>query len=166
MASLVPEAPIPIALEVQAMSLSTSELEVMQWLESIGFERYQPNFVANDVFSFAVVREIDSVTDLVDLGIPKLSAKALMRHVEELKANGFTAPPKGSTGAGEEDDDALKKEKDPEKLARLEARFVEEARLAAEDARPRQVSECCSVHTVIVPYSDSQFLIYFFSSLF
>ena len=64
MASLVPEAPIPIALEVQAMALSTSELEVMQWLESIGFERYQPNFVANDVFSFAVVREIESVTDL------------------------------------------------------------------------------------------------------
>ena len=53
--------PIPIAMEVQATSLSTSELEVMQWLESIGFERYQQNFVAAKVFSFDVVRGIDSV---------------------------------------------------------------------------------------------------------
>ena len=36
-----------------------------------------------------------------------------MRHVEELKANGFTAPPKGSTGVGEEDDDP---EKPPEEV--------------------------------------------------
>ena len=84
--------PIPIAMEVQATSLSTSELEVIQWLQSIGFERYQQNFVAADIFSFAVVRQIESSDDLQELGIHKFSAKALMEHIVELKTNGFTAP--------------------------------------------------------------------------
>ena len=79
------DVPIPIAMEVQAMSLSTSELEVIQWLQSIGFERYQQNFVAADIFSFAVVRQIESSDDLQELGIPKFSAKALMEHIVELK---------------------------------------------------------------------------------
>ena len=105
------EVPLPIAMELQAMALSTSELEVIQWLQSIGYERYQQNFVAADIFSFAVVCEIDSTDDLQEgLGIPKFSAKALMKHIVELKTNGFTAPPlEGSAGAGKEDDDALKK---------------------------------------------------------
>lgn len=108
--------PIPIAMEVQATSLSTSELEVIQWLQSIGFERYQQNFVAADIFSFAVVRQIESSDDLQELGIPKFSAKALMEHIVELKTNGFTAPPlEESAGTGEEDDDALKKEKKKER---------------------------------------------------
>ena len=94
MASLVPEA--PIALEVQAMSLSTSELEVIQWLESIGYERYQQNFVAADIFSLDVLRAIESSDDLQELGIPKFPAIALMKHIVELKANGFTIPPERS----------------------------------------------------------------------
>ena len=98
------DVPIPIAMEVQAMSLSTSELEVIQWLQSIGFERYQQNFVAADIFSFAVVRQIESSDDLQELGIPKFSAKALMEHIVELKTNGFTAP-----------ETKKKKEKDQEK---------------------------------------------------
>ena len=102
MASLVPEA--PIALEVQSMSLSTSELEVIQWLESIKFEKYQQNFVAASIFSLAIVLEIESVDDLEELGIPKFPAKKLMKHILELMANGFTAAsPKGSANAGEED---------------------------------------------------------------
>ncbi len=51
--------PIPIAMEVQAMSLSTSELEVIQWLQSIGFERYQQKFVDADIFSLDVVCTCD-----------------------------------------------------------------------------------------------------------
>ena len=70
------EAPIPtIALELQAMSLSTSELEVIQWLQSINFERYQQNFIAADIFSLQIVCQIESVGDLQELGIPKFSAK-------------------------------------------------------------------------------------------
>ena len=92
MASLIPEAPIPIALEVQSMSLSTSELEVIQWLESIKFEKYQQNFVAADIFSLDIVLKIESVDELQELSIPKFPAKALMDHILELKANGFTAP--------------------------------------------------------------------------
>ena len=104
------EVPLPIAMELQAMALSTSELEVIQWLQSIRNERYQQNFVAADIFSLDVVCEIDSTDDLQELGIPKFSAKALMKHIVELKTNGFTAPPlEGSAGAGKEDDDALKK---------------------------------------------------------
>jgi len=115
------EVPLPIAMEVQAMALSTSELEVIQWLQSIRNERYQQNFVAADIFSLDVVCEILSAEELEELGIPKFSARALMKHIVELKANGFTAPPpEGSAGTGEEDDDALKKEKknkkDQEKL--------------------------------------------------
>ena len=115
------EVPLPIAMEVQAMALSTSELEVIQWLQSIRNERYQQNFVAADIFSLDVVCEILSAEELEELGIPKFSARALMKHIVELKANGFTAPPpEGSAGAEEEDDDALKKEKknkkDQEKL--------------------------------------------------
>ena len=127
MASLVPEAPIPIALEVQAMALSSTELEVIQWLESIKFEKYQQNFFAADILSLAIVLDIESVDDLQELGIRKIPARTLMRHIEELKAHGFTAPtastaaptapPKESAGAGKEDDDALKKEKDLEKVA-------------------------------------------------
>ena len=101
MASLVPEAPIPIALEVQAMALSSRELEVIQWLESIEFEKYQQNFFAADILSLAIVLQIESVDDLQELGIKKFPAKQLMEHIEELKANGFTAPTK---------------EKDPEKV--------------------------------------------------
>ena len=105
------EVPILIAMEVQARALSTSELEVIQWLESIEYERYQQNFVAVDIFSLDIVREILSAEELEELGIPKFSARALMKHIVELKANGFTAPPGGSAGAGEENDDTLKKER-------------------------------------------------------
>jgi len=81
------EVPIPIAMEVQAMALSTSELEVIQWLQSIGYERYQQNFVAADIFSLDVVRVVLSAEELEELGIPKFSARALMEHIVELKAN-------------------------------------------------------------------------------
>jgi hypothetical protein len=104
MASLVPEAPIPIALEVQSMSLSTSELEVIQWLESIGFKRYHQNFVAAGIFSLAIVLEIESVDDLQELGIPKFPAKLLIKHILELKSNGFTAPPGESDGTCKENE--------------------------------------------------------------
>ena len=116
MASLIPEAPIPIALEVQAMSLSTDELEVIKWLESIKFEKYQQNFFAAEILSLAIVLEIESVDDLQELRIPKFPAKKLMKHIEELKAHGFTAPPEASAGTGKEDDAALKKETDHEKV--------------------------------------------------
>ena len=115
------EVPIPIAMEVQAMALSTSELEVIQWLQSINFERHQQNFITAGIFSLAIVCDIESEDDLQELGIPKIPARTLMKHILELKENGFTAPPpEGSAGTGEEDDDALKKEKknkkDQEKL--------------------------------------------------
>jgi large subunit ribosomal protein L40e len=115
------EVPIPIAMEVQAMTLSTSELEVIQWLQSINFERHQQNFITAGIFSLAIVRDIESVDDLQELGIPKIPARTLMKHILELKENGFTASlPEGSVDAGEEDDDVLKKEKknkkDQEKL--------------------------------------------------
>ena len=104
MASLLSDA-IPIAMEVQAMSLSTSELEVIQWLESIGLERYQQNFVSAEIFSLAIVTEILSAEELEELGIPKFSARALMKHIVELKANGITAPPpEESAGTKKEDD--------------------------------------------------------------
>ena len=94
------------------MSLSKSELEVIQWLQSIGFEHYQQKFVDAEFFPLDVVREIDSTDDLQELGIPKLSARALMKHIVELKANEFMAPPlEERVGAGEEDNDALKKKK-------------------------------------------------------
>ena len=99
------EVPLPIAMEVQSMALSKSELEVIQWLQSIGFERYQQKFVAADIFSLEVVCEIDSLQDLEELGIPKFSGKLLMKRIEELKENRFTAPPpEGSAGARMEDD--------------------------------------------------------------
>ena len=101
MASLVPDAAIPIALEVQAMALSSTELEVIQWLESIKFEKYQQNFFAADILSLAIVLEIESVDDLQELGIPKFPAKKLMKQILELKAHGLTAP------AGKKDDDVV-----------------------------------------------------------
>ena len=133
MASLIPEAPIPIALEVQAISLSTTELEVIQWLESIGFEKYQQKFVAADIFSLAIVLKIESVDDLQELGIPKFPAKALMDHILELKAHGFIAPPGGSDGTGKEDKLLIKIEAEKE-AAEAEAAAVEAKRL-------RQVEE-------------------------
>ena len=51
-----------------------------------------------------------------ELGISKFPAIALMKHIVELKSNGFTAPSlEGSAGAEEGDDDALKKEKKKER---------------------------------------------------
>ena len=71
----------------EVTSLSTSE--VIQWLESIGFAKYQQNFVAADTFGLAKILDIESVDELQELGIPKFPAKTLMKHIVELKANGF-----------------------------------------------------------------------------
>ena len=82
----------------EVTSLSTSE--VIQWLESIGFAKYQQNFVAADIFCLAIILDIESVDELQELGIPKFPAKTLMKHIVELKANGFTAPPEKSAVVG------------------------------------------------------------------
>jgi|SaaInlStandDraft_1057018.scaffolds.fasta_scaffold171647_2 hypothetical protein len=155
MASLVPEAPIPIALEVQSMSLSTSELEVIQWLESIGFKRYHQNFVAAGIFSLAIVLEIESVDDLQELGIPKFPAKLLIKHILELKSNGFTAPPGESDGTCKENEllkqneiiqaeaDATAEPEEKKRLAKIKAEKVaaEAEAAAAEAKRLRQIEE-------------------------
>ena len=104
---------VSIAMEVQAMSLSTTELEVIQWLHSIGFERHQQNFVTAGIFSLTVVLDITSVDDLQELGIPKIPARTLMKHILELKAHGFTAPQlKGSAG----EDQQAREEKEKKQL--------------------------------------------------
>ena len=73
---------IPIAVEVHdAEPHSTSELQVFQWLESVGYECYFQNFVSADIFSLSVLREIETLEDLQELGIPKFSAKALLKQI-------------------------------------------------------------------------------------
>ena len=68
--------PQPTTTEVPAATMSTSEGEVLGWLQSVGFQRYLKEFTEAGCFSLEVVVEIEK-EDLQAMGIPSLPARAL-----------------------------------------------------------------------------------------
>ena len=70
---------------------SGSEMEVLQWLQSIGFQRYHQNFVQAECFSLSIVWQIETEKELQEINIPRFPAKALMQHIQELKYHGFSS---------------------------------------------------------------------------
>ena len=70
---------------------SGSEMEVLQWLQSIGFQRYHQNFVQAECFSLSIVWQIETEKELQEINIPRFPAKALMQHIQELKYHRFSS---------------------------------------------------------------------------
>jgi pSer/pThr/pTyr-binding forkhead associated (FHA) protein len=93
-ASLLPSSPsmdldciqvLPLATDILAISRNSDDSALLEWLRRIGFERYHQKFIEAGCFSLDVAVDIEK-SDLLDLGMPPITAKSLMRHVEALKA--------------------------------------------------------------------------------